>query len=206
MSSDFNGRINWIRTQLYVVFGMIVIFGCEGGDDSGNDGILIPLKVGNSWEREVIVFGSNGNVSDSYSIVESIDDTIQVDEQAWFVNNYGDQYQNRRDGLWMRDDINGEYLMFKYPTRAGDSHTISDGNMRVTTVDGDTTIVVPAGSFSCIRFDVTQLDPYPDGWTDHYFFAIDLGYVKYILETADGHGGYRELARVSLIEYNGGNN
>ena len=165
---------------------------------------IMPLKVGNSWDYLLSTYDAFGNETQVGSIIETVMGRVSIDSEAWFLledistSSDTETYYlaNRRDGSWARDSINASpELYIKYPMSVGDTFEMGGflGGGAVEVVSLDETVVVPAGSFKCVHF-------LNDGATlkIHIYFALGKGRIKYVLEAADGYGGFRTYAALNL--------
>ncbi len=143
---------------------------------------IIPLSVGNKWLRSFSLYDTSGVAF--FSGVDSIEvlrDTLARGSKWFILKMQGIEYvvANRPSGMWVVGDGN-EVLWYKFPASPRDSFPVSSNTSytRIPTID--TSIVVPAGRFSCYKYEV---EGYPwvgaiGGSLDVKFISPDNGFVK----------------------------
>jgi hypothetical protein len=114
--------------------------------------VIIPLAVGNEWVAHVASWDSSGRANviriDTARIVR--DTTIQL--ERWFVDNRGNHVTNRPTGYWVLSNAVAS-MFLKYPVSLNDNYPY--GNDTIGVVSRDTSITVPAGTFSCVCYHIS---------------------------------------------------
>ncbi|MDT3738680.1 MAG: hypothetical protein RO257_04180 [Candidatus Kapabacteria bacterium] len=146
---------------------ILIISGCakEPTSPTIDETVLVPLKVGNTWEYRHTEYYYEGIIENSqqysYSIVkDSIinGETIYISGYISGIDTLRDYSHElftliRDDGLYFIDLINEgttPRMYIKYPTFKGDSFIYYHDTMKTAEVDVEYT--VPAGKFKCIKY------------------------------------------------------
>jgi hypothetical protein len=114
-------------------------------------GVIIPLKVGNSWTYKVTAYDSLGAIL-PFSIGDislRVTSETTIGSEKWYQVN-GSLLTNRADGMWSRDSAGREQLTFKYPANVNDSYSSSGGPIVVSTTNQ--TVTVPQGQYACYGY------------------------------------------------------
>jgi hypothetical protein len=165
-------RIIMIRTTILSALAALLVSGCwsPSAPESPGSDVIMPLKVGNMWIGEETTFTGSGSTTITDTLVITGEQTINGEK--WFVGSNGQMYINRRDGLHIRDTSGCECNTAMYPSRSGDSIRLPDAlvlmlgspspvNLIVIerVVTTDTTIQVPAGSYSTYHYRPEIVEP-----------------------------------------------
>ena len=168
----------------------IFVYSCsDNGTNPTDTSVLMPLKIGNTWEYVGFYPGETGTETTNYSMtvdseIEFMGEThyqlkyfsLETKESfispAYFINtSYG--YE-----IISKDDVDGTIYKtrFKYPAVKGDTISIDDSSIFfVESID--TLITTPAGKFKCIKYvDIINLDGIELGRVYNYF-APGIGLV-----------------------------
>jgi hypothetical protein len=146
---------------LLVILFIALLIGCKKNNivsyNVNSSQNLIPLEKGNTWYYSGIVYDTLGTIKDNYSLVYDVrGDTIIFGKK---LTPYSGYYVTNTDSGLLAfggyslypaapyDTVVHYYLLYKYPAKTGDRF---DQGRRVGTLD--TVIVVPAGSYHCIRY------------------------------------------------------
>lgn len=194
--------------------GIFLILACDSEPTGSNlaVGNLIPLDGGNEWRFTQTLFNSRGNVIDTEadSIVLIADTTLN--EQRWFYREYHGHhlaYRNTGSGVQVR--LVSEHTspqtqtLYKYPARigdrfnypevyfSGDSAWIDPEHMLARVVSVDTLITVPAGTFRCYQYRLTDRE-LNIGWRDE-FISPQYGWIMKARYSQEGN----KLSSTELI-------
>jgi hypothetical protein len=160
------------------------------GDATGpNTPALIPLDVGNSWTYQIVdsvELGVKEPVSPPPQFTMRVASETTIEGERWafleqsifdLTANDGAAFvRNAEDGFWTIQELGASQpipaLKLPYPTQLG----ALGGFVQSL----DTTIVVPAGTFRCIRYGPPD---HQDGNT--YFVAPGVGVVKKVFSPFD---------------------
>ena len=157
---------------------ILSLFSCEDAIDIvgpryefPEDADIKPLRVGNTWEYYITYF-SDGEASETDSIVHTIVEELNVGGENWYVEDQGYTnpritltITNRSDGLWsnhgtMEFSEDEPYKLVEYPARSKTEYIVGR-----FTLSGETYeiyrnseevkdyIEVPAGRFRCIKYN-----------------------------------------------------
>lgn len=202
----------------------IILFGCssKGTNNELSDQQIMPLAVGNSWTfMELPAPGFTGDTT-VYSQSVTKDTVMNItinsvtDIGHWFkvagVSGMPPTYfANRSVGFYQTffyfDGTTTQIittLVAKYPATVGDMYSqlfpppIQNVSQRVEVLDTDSTITVPAGTFSCHVYRITLLS---DGRRIYdAFYSVGTGLVKsHLYELAPGDN--RITTEVRLIGF-----
>lgn len=176
-------------TLFFVIVAAAVVFACKneaGVPSTLTEDELLPLAAGNFWEFRRTGIDSNGVPTDSSSLSMTVGqpDTFGT-EKAYPVSNIPFVFVDPGPLLWANKSgglynvIPGPFppapafvRVFQFPTVVGDSSRYSGHTIRTTLVSEQ--VVVPAGSFTCVRYDIFQ----GDTLRGRLFFAPNIGIVK----------------------------
>lgn len=116
---------------------------------------FMPLAVGNRW-----IYSVDNGMLDTFEIVSS----VTVNGEVWYVGNDSNSYCNRSNGLWTRRDEYARHANLPMPAvgdtvqfesilvlEPGTSTLVTQVLYKVVT-NNDTTVSVPAGTFSCEEY------------------------------------------------------
>lgn len=174
-------------------------------EDAGIDA-LVPLAVGNEWIWRTVERSTHrGEVEETvrFDTVRVVSDTSLLGESWFRLRERNGEYlvANRPSGYWQRmppeaGDGN-QLLVYKYPAVTGDLFTRPSwpDSSEKQVMSLDTTITVPAGTFSAVH--------YAQIWNDKpitcdYFVAPGVGLVKKVLPWIEIDSG--DIIRVDTQE------
>ena len=155
------------------------MFSCKDSQSptaSVDTSVIIPLKVGNMWIYKTTSWSVRAN-SDStfYSDTTRVNSQMVINNAVWFLvtTTTGvdtSKRQNRSDGLWGFDSLQGPELIIKYPANINDTYG------EYTVVTTDTAIDVSAGRFNCYVYKRINSNS-----ETKLFFAPGIGLIKEII-------------------------
>jgi len=173
-------------------------------------GIMMPLAVGNQWDYEVTFHDTIPMVYYSDTAVR-ITSTILVGNELFYVDQMGDRYANRANGLWRKrlGSSLPPYLAAALPAGINDSayydsQCLWEELIKVRLLAIDTMVTTPAGTFLCHMYQggkSTCTMTY--GVFAKVFFSPGVGFVK--LEKTYMHANHKnstetwELSGVTLL-------
>jgi hypothetical protein len=181
-----------MKQLCFLLLAALLIGGCVDQPTSSTSSVIMPLKVGNQWIGRVSA-DSAGAAFIGYDTITIVQEVI-INNERWYKANTGDFYINRADGLLSTPtpNLSGDCpcAIIQYPASRGDTLLlpevqvlVPDSTDPVTQKIGrevlatDSTISVPAGSFSCYHYMMKLYSPsnakfvYPD----ERFYMPDLG-------------------------------
>jgi len=167
------------------LFLIVIIFisGCKKKEnsESGPSGVtnssITPLKNGNTWTYRDITLPQQ----DTMNLTHWISGDTMIGSELWFreyVASDSSNYiytKNKSDGQHyyiQPDDI--DYLIYKYPATVGDIYYVDNGLDTLQVLNTDTSITVPAGTFSCYEYKEFSLSAY----YALYFVSPGNGFIK----------------------------
>lgn len=126
---------------------------------------ILPLAVGNRWVYDVTVSDSLGEIQFQFVDSNAVDRDTLINGERWYIIMRGNTNlglgANRMDGYWARNlppwdsltisDVGPAYLAAKFPAALGETFLNID-NLITKVLSTDTTVEVPAGSFSCYKY------------------------------------------------------
>ena len=193
-----------------LLFAFFVLFmGCSKKDqptqtqnDDAAGGVLIPLKLGNSWKyRDEDRREYTWTVIEEKEILREHMYGFPYDgtELEWLSNRTDGVYGYSREYFSFKEGI---YMRWKYPARVGESFlrlNLNSHSLVLASVkDSDVRVVTPAGDFRCLLYEMVY--NLSDGKTEtlREFFHPGIGLVRgeYIYSYAPGATSTEEL-----IEY-----
>lgn len=142
--------------------------------------VIMPLAENNLWQYSVSYINANG-FHDSIkqaSIIITHDTTI--DSQHWYAAASNTRllfYQNRSDGLWIKENSDSAYLIYKYPAIQGESYQA--GNNSITVIAQYQPIFAYAGDFKCYAYSVIENIPLADSMV--YYVAPGYGLIDMVV-------------------------
>lgn len=186
-----------LACSILLLFACLSYLGCETSSGGGPLGETIqnvfPMKVGNSWSYLATSYHVNGGIAEQDTFRFSIDSAGTVNGHAGFYASLfgvGFLYYSGND--LMADDLTGDKPQFwmRYPMEVGEEIVLKDtvnGSYRekdiVRLVSKNTTITVPAGTFTCIWYKTTGMDNTLNGTfdtttTSDFYVALGVGLIK----------------------------
>lgn len=131
---------------------------------------ILPLAAGNSWNFLRSWIDTNGVTVDSISLQMTVGQPESLGtERAYPVSNFPFVFvnpspllcANKAGGLYNvipgPDPLSRAFAkVFAYPTSPGELTTIYGYTIRTGTVSEQ--VVVPSGSYTCVRYDILQSD------------------------------------------------
>ncbi len=188
------------------------------GDDDNSGGVIIPLKIGKTWYYQEVMGETAAKAPPSdYVFFLSVLSTKEIREQTTYAvlagdpwdYYYADYFRNKDDGIhyygyydyWDMEEYiyNAEGLLWKYPCKAGDTYQgFYDEFREITVVSTNAKVTVPAGTYTCVQYEVPWYsNEYGESWSYKYF-APDVGLVKEVVH--DIWEGVEEVYGLELIK------
>ena len=218
--------------SLFIILAVIVTAlttGCNSDLLTGPSAadVIMPLAVGNTWSYKVSEYDSTGAfVGTRYDFeITTIAAEESINGERWFRADSVVLRTNRPDGLWVWIDGFYPWPVAKYPAAVADTfhteiwqQTFENGEAGmqfltyVVVTSIDTSITVPAGTFTCHAYEMTATlpdgSPLPDSLSslrphERNWFAPNVGLIKSesaVTRTGVPPGRYevRELVEVKL--------
>lgn len=137
---------------LLVFIYLLLVFGCKTIVDPGpsqnilDTTTIMPLKLGNSWSYKVTMFDTSKNVDTTFAVFMFLASDTVINSEHWYDDSRGYIYSNRSKGLWRAINSDTNYFAL-YPANKNDKFQILWDT--ATVISTDSTIVVPAGKYSC---------------------------------------------------------
>lgn len=181
--------------------------GCNKDDNpakSTTGGVLMPLKIGNTWKYQNLSLDSNGVVMHTdTSMFSIVRDTTIGTEKWYFIGTASFAFElltNRSDGLWYMFLGETPTLFAKYPATIGDGWTGLSGQ-RVQLAATNVGVTVPAGTYSCNVYTYTDTTTWRLNTVR--YFPLNVGFVRdeWRTRTPSGYpyvGMRRDLMSVTL--------
>ena len=203
------------KMMLISLIILILVTSCKDDTTSPvikplNTDELIPLKIGNTWVYEHIIY----NGSDQKTIQETItvESEIQYKNEKHFIFKHTDHstgkiktpkvyYINKADGHYMiylelYEDI--YTIKLNYPTFEGDI-IYEDGINKYYIEKVDTIYTTPAGKFKCIKYVQSVLYDGKDMFTYINYIAPGIGRVVAEVYRTDPKNGIQSINTKSIL-------
>ncbi len=194
---------------LFLLLTCLVLASCKSATDNGvSNGVLIPLKAGNTWRYEETTTDTLGNILQKRIDSSSVGLSVNIDGVSWsFFTPPGEStlnaglFANKFGGLWALDpQTNTSMLQFPYPASAGYDYlffadTSSDSiifRLKIKISSTNEPVVTSKGTFSCylyqarveeLNFITNKLKVSPV--TSDIYIAPNIGMIK-MVESSDG--------------------
>ena len=176
---------NTLTVMFIIVLSCISFIGCSNDDAAdSNDGVIIPLAVGNYWKFEDAHYDEFGVVSSIDTCILSLDSSTVISEDsayywAWDTEDYrffAFLAVNLDDGLYFSGSSHSgvitEYdspmLLLKFPGSEGETFISYD--ISYTIVNTEALMEVPAGTFTCYEYVSSTED-------NKKYFSPDSGFI-----------------------------
>ena len=150
-----------------LILGALLIFSCSDKvvePEQIDTSVITPLAVNNNWKYEAGYYNTAGAEDSSKSLILFISKDTLIDTTTWYKipgNSLDIFYQNRSNGLWIKEDSISERLGFLYPVNA-DTIYISGS----TWISASSTMIPittsSAGQFSCLKYTIVQAMDHSD--------------------------------------------
>jgi hypothetical protein len=189
---QYPAQVNPMKQVCFLLLTAILIAGCFDSPTSSTSSVIMPLKVGNQWIGRV-TSDSSGTSIVSYDTLTIVQEVV-INNETWYKANTGDFYINRANGLLSTPNPNqsGDCAcnVIQYPASRGDTILAPEvlvlvpGNPEPVTqkvgrevLATDSTITVPAGSFSCYHYMMKLYSPTNARlvFPNEHFYVPDLG-------------------------------
>ena len=187
-----------------VVVSITFSISCEqqATSPSNGPGVLIPLKVGNSWKNQNISYDSLGNTT--FSFVDSVhvyQDTA-VGNETWFsLNRYNTalSYTNRSDGYYIHiQDYDSTYKtvyrILQYPANVKDSMFAVDTYVTVVSISDP--IAIKGAISNCYHYRWNIPIGHVEQWV-----APNLGIAKTLYFSRLSSGEEYVSSKIELISF-----
>jgi|GEM_PF-2792600 len=157
---------NYLKNIIYTLLLTTLIYSCSDDglikDDiadykSQNDGVLIPLSIGNYWDYQTIEYQYDINDMVSYknyiSDRETITDFESIDNINWYIlqndNSESLKLRNFNDGVHIYNEIkNTNILLFKSKPKINDKYKIDTETISLTYIE--------RGELKTMRIDIDK--------------------------------------------------
>ncbi|MGB2868962.1 MAG: hypothetical protein WBD36_10955 [Bacteroidota bacterium] len=169
-------------------------------DDTSNQ--ILPLQVGNSWTYNVMTYDTAG-IGTFYALINMVvvRDTTIGGERWYIVSSSGSSgvgiIKVKSDGLWYHSAA-GNFLGVKYP--AADLSAFLLQSITVSVASNSASVTVPKGTFSCIKYGVTQGTSFFGPGPTDYYFSKGKGLVQINVYLTSGGKTTRYMS-VDLMDY-----
>jgi hypothetical protein len=162
-----------IHTRLGIIFFVMILFGCKDEASSpqiqGDPAVIWPIVTGNAWVYEHTMIDTTRSIFDTSTVTMTVlwRDTNQTfvgcyirDFIFWYLDPGGLLAANRADGFYLATWLPSYppatprvARALPYPTFPGD--TLTCQGLMITTQSLSTRILVPAGTYYCVKYDVS---------------------------------------------------
>ena len=144
------------------------------------DSVILALDVGNQFLSHVVEYDRFGAIVNEFDATTTVLSDTVINNWLWYLvddpaSGLSGIWTNKYDGAWsyFPDSTPSEALALRYPATAGQSYAYYD--LTVTVESINTSVTVPAGTFSCYyyRMSVPVIGTIGKIWA-----APNLGVVK----------------------------
>jgi hypothetical protein len=166
----------------------------QSTEASGDSGVIMPLKEGNTWVFHYTFFDTLGNITSTMVDSTTIGRDTVIDGETWYRTHVSSMYHytNRADGYYLRVQDYGANAQIsrlkQYPARVNDS--IPSGSTYIVVASVSDQITVGAGGFSCYqyRWNYNGYAGQPSPGYRQEWYCPNVGPVKYVghLRTQSG--------------------
>jgi uncharacterized protein DUF3108 len=181
--------------SILTLFASLSYLGCTNSSSPETTQTIqnaFPLKIGNSWTYQASGYDPNGILHKDTARF-SIDSAGTVNGHAGFyISMFGVGFIYYSGDDLMASDLTGDDPQFwmRYPMETGEEFVIKDtssGSYRerdvMRLVSKNTTVTVPAGTFTCIWYKTTGMDNTLNGTFDtttssDLYVALGVGQIK----------------------------
>ncbi len=172
-------------------------------------GVIIPLKVGNTWVEKYTFYDTLGNSTNNYiDSLKVTSDTVIENERWYSYTNftYNGLFTNRPGGYYMRyrnayDTSYTTILFWKYPVNQNEIYYVQNAGTFVKSINDNVTTA--AGSFNCIqyRFQYTKQPGRPNSGHEQAWLCPGIGPVLTMGYDVTLSGNEYLYFSVELISY-----
>lgn len=191
---------------------ILLLSGCVESptSTSSSSSVLMPLKIGNQWIGRT-ASDSAGSTVYTYDTLTIVEEVVKEGE-TWYKANTGELFMNRENvGLLHAENDSSDgcgCAIAEFPAERGDTMMLPDMSVLLPNqtqpvdqvigrevLSTDTSITVPAGTYSCYHYEVKVYSPANARllFPDERYYKPDLGPVVLISSK-----GRWELVQVTL--------
>ena len=171
----------------------------------GNNTVLLPLHLQNTWLYKRTSFDSLGTILTSDTIQCKVNyDTTLLDEK-WYCTFWG-FLNNKADGVWhyygSSSNVQGiEYttLHWKYPAEIGYEYKSSGANAIITVISIDEDYATPTETFICYHYQ--SIYDNTNGYKQDCFICPGIGLVKWENGITPPSGRSYHTIKYELLTY-----
>ena len=180
-----------IYNPVILVVLIALLAGCKNSDKSSTEpiidpnttSVIVPIALGNKWIRSGTVYDTSGSILSTFTDSISVSRDTTIENSKWFVlQMQGLEYMvaNYEKGLYWLYGANSKGIWYQYPAALKDSFIVFGNTSYVRVLSVDTVIIVPAGTFSCYKY---QFDSYAfvgtiGGGRTIWFASPNKGFIK----------------------------
>jgi hypothetical protein len=196
--------------RFFLVLALITM-GCQQDHsplsiENTSSSVLIPLELGNEWLVKRTSFDSLGTITDSDTILCTVEyDTTFLNEK-WYKTFWG-FINNKEDGIWRyyggSSNIHGvEYsssLSWKYPASVNHKYKPIGANSVITVMSLDENYTTPTNTFKCYHYQLVY-----DNTIDYkqdYYICPGIGRVMWEDSITLPSGKSYTTGRYELLSY-----
>ena len=191
-----------VKSKL-IIFTLLVtswILGCsETSSGPSTSSVIMPLAVGKEWVTKTTYYDSTGKSFDSRIDTLTMVSTKIIDSTTYYLNQFGQGYTNKSDGLWLAYWVSDRFPFVPYPVSIGlpmvrdtislQGPNISDFIYAILTVEStNSPVTVAAGKFSCYKnhFRYYLLSDNSLYFEEFHYYSPNVGMIKKEQYVMDG--------------------
>lgn len=119
--------------------------------------VIMPLQVGNIWNYHYTVINPATKETSFFNQPREISGQYRSGGENWYSNGSGTSYTNRETGLWEWNGTDRPEMTALYPAQRNATFFPSVSSpLKVTVIAVDSSITVPAGTFSCYVYSASD--------------------------------------------------
>ena len=171
-------------SKLVLFIFIVILLSCSDHSTNGEDisDEILPLKVGNKWYMKNVTFDSLGNSSTPFYFSFVVSKDTLINREKWygikaecdFCDNSNILYYTKReDGIYLLNENNKAYLIFKYPAEVNETYISDSVSVKVKSLSLN--ITVESGKYECVEYDISEVD----NSLTRIYLSLGVGFVKF---------------------------
>jgi len=198
---------------IFLISAFIISCSDSGNNPSEDNSVLMPLKIGNTWEYKTYFYYNE--IPDTITYRMIVDSEFEYKGVKYHklkvINNRSNDsaiskelYINKSDGLYILtiyDDAD-IFNRFKYPTYNGESFTLPCSE-KFYTEDINYEYETPIGKFKCIKYVNIRYYEENEIERTYTFYSPNIGLIalEFYTSSFEGGGVPHLFAKYILINY-----
>ncbi len=143
---------------------------------------ILPLKVGNKWYMKNVTFDSLGHSSTPFYFSLVVSKDTLINREKWYgitvECDFCDEssisyYAKREDGIYLLNENNEAFLVYKYPAAVNDSYVSDSASVKIKSLS--LIITVESGKYECVEYEISEVD----NTITRVYLSPGVGFVKF---------------------------